>query len=59
MPPVHLTLSEREVISQMRYSGASLSAIGKALGKGMVELIGTGSKPARCASRPCAGRSLT
>mgnify|MGYP001075408829 CR=1 FL=1 len=33
MPQDHLTLWEREVISQMRYSGASLGSIGKALGR--------------------------
>ena len=33
MPSHHLTVSEREIISQMRYSGASFSAIGKALGR--------------------------
>lgn len=33
MPKCHLTLTEREVISQMRSSGASPSAIGKALGR--------------------------
>jgi IS30 family transposase len=33
MPQGHLTLCEREVISQMLYSGASLSAIGKTLGR--------------------------
>ena len=33
MPQGHLTLSEREVISQMRYTGASLSAIGNELGR--------------------------
>ena len=33
MPEHHLTLAEREVISQMHYSGASLSVIGKALGR--------------------------
>lgn len=33
MPQHHLTLAEREVISQMRYSGESLSKIGKALGR--------------------------
>jgi IS30 family transposase len=33
MPHCHLTLCEREVISQMLYSGASLSAIGKTLGR--------------------------
>ena len=33
MPPGHLTLSEREVISQMRYSGASFGEIGKELGR--------------------------
>jgi IS30 family transposase len=33
MPQRHLTLSEREVISQMHFSGASPSAIGKALGR--------------------------
>jgi len=33
MPRHHLTLAEREVIRQMRHSGASPSAIGKALGR--------------------------
>lgn len=33
MPQHHLTLAEREVISQMRYSGSSPSKIGKALGR--------------------------
>lgn len=33
MPEHHLTFSEREVISQMHYSGASPSQIGRALGR--------------------------
>lgn len=33
MPHHHLTLAEREVISQMHFSGASFSKIGKALGR--------------------------
>jgi len=33
MPPCHLTLAEREVISQMRYCGKGPSTIGKALGR--------------------------
>ena len=33
MPYRHLTLAEREVISQTHFSGASRSKIGKALGR--------------------------